>query len=119
MDAPSFKLLVLRTPVSEKLRAFFECLGFSFTQEQHSKGPSHYAGAMGDATLEIYPLKSGAPNTEIRLGFGVTNLENAVKALKSIVTIVVTEPSSTPWGTMAVVRDPDGRSVELYQKTEK
>jgi hypothetical protein len=31
---------------------------------------------------------------------------------------VVTEPRMTPWGYRAVVRDPDGRAVELYGKGE-
>lgn len=118
METPSFKLLVLRTSSPDKLREFYECLGLSFEQEQHGKGPIHFAAAMGDAILEIYPLNSGAaiPNTEIRLGFSVSDIEEATAALKAKSANVTSDARSTPWGTRAIVHDPDGRTIELYQK---
>jgi hypothetical protein len=40
----------------------------------------------------------------------------AVQALQTIGAPVVSEPQATKWGFRAVVRDPDGRAVELYQR---
>jgi hypothetical protein len=39
-----------------------------------------------------------------------------VQALKAVGTLLSTEPQATQWGVRAVVRDPDGRAVELYQR---
>jgi len=118
MDTPSFKLLVLRTSSPDKLREFYECLGLSFDQEQHGKGPIHFAAAMGDAIVEIYPLNSDVaiPNTEMRLGFAVSDLDLVIAALRARSTSFRSEARSTPWGTRAIVHDPDGRTIELYQK---
>jgi predicted enzyme related to lactoylglutathione lyase len=50
------------------------------------------------------------------LGFVVEKVADVVQALQTFGTPVVTEPQTTQWGFRAVVRDPDGRAVELYQR---
>jgi hypothetical protein len=87
-------------------------------EERHGKGPAHFAGRVGDAVLEIYPLSSNDTpvDTTTRLGLTVDNLAGAVQAVRVTGPAVVTEPQATEWGFRAVVRDPDGRSVELYQR---
>jgi lactoylglutathione lyase len=50
------------------------------------------------------------------LGFAVENLTDVVQSLKGIGIKIVTEPRKTAWGFQAVVKDPDGRSVELSQR---
>jgi hypothetical protein len=87
------------------------------SEEQHGQGPVHYAGRVGDLVLEIYPLpENDSPaDTTTRLGFTVEKVIEAIAALQALGTPVVTEPRATTWGLRAVVRDPDGRVVELYQ----
>jgi hypothetical protein len=67
--------------------------------------------------LEIYPLpdEGGAADATTRLGFGVERLADVVQALCQPGTVIASEPRQTVWGLRAVVRDPDGRAVELYQ----
>ena len=56
-------------------------------------------------------------DTTTRLGFGVTAVKEVVESARQL-TEVVSEPKQTQWGQRAVVRDADGRAVELYGEYE-
>lgn len=113
----SLKLLVLRTPEPDRLRRFYQVLGIGFAEERHGSGPLHLAGGIGDAVLELYPLEGEGAivDSTLRLGFGVTDLQGTISKLKADGVTVVSQPKLTAWGKRAVVRDPDGRTVELYE----
>ncbi|TWU49273.1 VOC family protein [Rubripirellula reticaptiva] len=107
------KLLVLKTLQADTLRDFYTRLGFSFVEEQHGNGPVHYSAPLGDGILELYPLPEGTEaDSSTRLGFGVADLPAVIEELGDLTE--VSGPKTTPWGLRAVVKDPDGRSVELY-----
>ncbi|MFO0843743.1 MAG: VOC family protein [Gemmataceae bacterium] len=114
---PSLRLLVLRTRQLERLRDFFRPLGVTFTPERHGTGPLHYAGEVGGVVLELYPLPEAArPDDHLtRLGFSVRDLASALHEFEAAGVAVVSGARETEWGLRAVVRDPDGRTVELYQ----
>jgi lactoylglutathione lyase len=114
----SLTLLVLKTRQVEQLRLFYQTLGIELAEEQHGKGPIHFAGRVGDVVIEVYPLADdGTPvDSSTRLGFAVENLADVVQALQNIGTKIITAPQETAWGFQAVVRDFDGRAVELMQK---
>jgi lactoylglutathione lyase len=117
MSAPSLKLLVLKTPHVESAHKFYTRLGFQFAEEQHGNGPVHYSAAFGDGILEIYPLPvSSEADSTTRLGISVRDVGAVVELLRDT-TEVISRPTVTKWGTRAVVRDPDGRTVELYEAT--
>lgn len=111
-------LLVMRTRQVEQLRAFYQTLGVDLVEEQHGKGPVHFAGRAGDVVIEVYPLPDDGNPVEsfIRLGYAVENMAEVIQALEGIGTKIVTPPKETAWGLQAVVKDPDGRSVELTQR---
>jgi predicted enzyme related to lactoylglutathione lyase len=119
-DAVALRLLVIKTHRLDQARAFYQALGIHFTEERHGNGPVHYAGQAGVTTIEVYTLADDAPapDTSIRLGFDVTALDRVLEALRDLDTPVASAPRATPWGYRAVVRDPDGRAVELYGKAE-
>lgn len=113
----SLTLLVLKTRQIENLLTFYRTLGIELVEEQHGKGPLHYAGRLGETVFELYPVTDNdSVDAAIRLGFGVPKLVEMIEVLRSGGTLVVSEPKKTEWGTRAVVRDPDGRAVELYQR---
>jgi lactoylglutathione lyase len=114
----TLSLVVLKTRQVDALRRFYSTLGIELAEEQHGKGPVHFAGRVGDAVLEVYPLpEDGTPgDTTTRLGFVVERVAEVVEALTTLGTPVITEPQAAQWGFRAVVRDPDGRAVELYQR---
>jgi predicted enzyme related to lactoylglutathione lyase len=114
----SLTLLVLKTRQVEQLRLFYQTLGVELAKEQHGKGPIHFAGRAGDVVIEVYPLPddAGPVESSTRLGFAVEDVAEVVRALEGIGAKIVTPPKETAWGLQGVVKDPDGRSVELTQR---
>lgn len=118
MEGVSLRLLVLKTRQVDKLRAFYQAIGIDLHQEQHGSGPIHFAGQLGDVVLEVYPLPNNTAHVDdtTRLGFAVANITGVVEALQITGTPAVTQPNAAERGRRAVVRDPDGRAVELYER---
>jgi lactoylglutathione lyase len=117
VQTPSLRLLVLRTKQLDRLRDFYAPLGVTFVPERHGDGPLHYAGALEGAVLELYPLDGDAESCDplTRIGFAVRDLAATLRGLEAAGGEVVWRPRETEWGLRAVIRDPDGRAVELYQ----
>lgn len=116
MSGPRLALLVLKTGRMAELCSFYRAIGVELVAEKHGASPEHFAGRVGDLVLEIYPLPAGVVATEgadVRLGFAVNDLREVLEAID---VPVVSEPGMTAWGYRAVVRDPDGRAVEFYQR---
>ena len=113
-----FKLLVLKTRQLDVLREFYSALGIELTREKHGEGPLHFAGRIGDSILELYPLSTepSPPDATTRLGFAVGDLAKTLAALEGLGVTIDAKSQRTAWGTRAVVGDPDGRAVELYQQ---
>jgi predicted enzyme related to lactoylglutathione lyase len=105
-------LLVLKTHQLDRLSEFYTALGLSFAEERHGDGPQHLAARVGDLVLELYPLQKGEADASTRLGFAVPDLDAVLARLGEA---VVGGPRETEWGRRAVVKDPDGRKVELVQ----
>jgi lactoylglutathione lyase len=116
MPEPALTLLVLKTRKVEQLRQFYQTLGIKFVKEQHGKGPVHYAGQACGIVIEIYPVSDDALiDASIRLGFAVENLAETVRALEPNRDGTTSPSQSSGVGLHALVRDPDGRAVELSQ----
>jgi lactoylglutathione lyase len=108
-------LLVLKTHQLDQLKAFYSALGIEFAEERHGDGPMHHAGRVGDLVLELYllPEDAGPADATTRLGFTVADMDAAVRSLEAAGGTVAVRPRRTEWGYRAVVRDPDGRAVEV------
>jgi predicted enzyme related to lactoylglutathione lyase len=116
MPEPQLSLIVLRTTQVERLCEFYTLIGVRFIQEQHGSGPSHFAGRLENVVFEIYPLAEGeTADRSTRLGFRIGQLDAVILQLTQAGVAVVSAAKTTQWGYCAVVRDPDGRSVELTE----
>jgi lactoylglutathione lyase len=115
MAFPLLKLIVLRTHRLKELKEFYSTLGIKFVEEHHPKGPTHYAGAIGSAVLELYPLPKGAPDPDksVRLGFAVPNLGSIANELGSTGIRIGPSERNSP---VVVIKDPDDRVIELTQQ---
>lgn len=106
-------LLVLRCTDVAKTRAFYECFGLAFDEHRHGDGPLHSGTIDGmGLILELYPASEKNPADRTGLGLGTPNLERIIAALRA----KNFEPGAIeakPWGMTFVVRDPDGRRVEV------
>lgn len=81
----------------------------------------HYACDLGNAHFAILESRAGrAPGYRSGgssfAGFAVVSLQAAVEAARSTGAPVLQEPESYPWGRRALVEDPDGRVVELFER---
>ena len=116
-DAPALKLIVLKTLQLDCLLAFYSTLGIRFVEERHGTGPLHYSAIVGGTVIEIYPATaSNSVDSDVRLGFDVANVMGTIEAMRMAGSQIISEPKKSQWGLRAVVRDPDGRAVELYQQ---
>lgn len=109
---PSLRLLVLWTDNLEMMMSFYSVIGFEFTKEKHGKGADHYSAKLENGAFELYAGRARETHL-VRIGFAVPDLD---KVLNDLRLMVVTMPTKTPWGYRAVLEDPDGRMVELYQE---
>jgi len=113
---PRLNLIVLRSLEPQRTVDFYTLLGIRFHDEQHGTGPVHWAAELDDLVLEVYPAKSqGEVDRSTRLGFEIENLAAVLPRLRSFGVEIVSEPKPSQSGLRAVVRDPDGRSLELVQ----
>jgi catechol 2,3-dioxygenase-like lactoylglutathione lyase family enzyme len=108
-------LLVLRCRDLERSRAFYQLFDLAFSAHAHGKGPTHYAHETPDFVLELYPAPSSDYTDQTAIGFAVDDLA----ALHAQLISAGLNPgaiSKESWGTTFVIRDPDGRRVELKQR---
>jgi lactoylglutathione lyase len=115
LPGPLLTLLVLKSHRVDALVPFYTALGVTFAEERHGDGPLHFTCRIGDTTLELYPLPAdaGPADATTRLGVIVPNLRATLERLSALGVNVGTL-RETPWGLRALVRDPDGRTIELY-----
>jgi hypothetical protein len=87
-------------------------LGLSFSKHAHGKGPEHYAHEDERGVLELYPKTKGQEGDMTGLGFEADDLGVLTDLLKG----AGFEPgpvAENPWGRTFIVRDPDGRRIEV------
>ncbi|MEP4079034.1 VOC family protein [Haloferula sp.] len=110
--SPRMNLVVIRSKNIEASKTFYELVGLTFQRHKHGKGAEHYASELSTFVFEIYP-DSGTPSLGARVGFSVSDVDSIIVTLREAGIEIVAEPKNSPWGRRAVVRDPDGHSVEL------
>ena len=114
---PALNLFVIRSAEPILTVAFYKLLGLCFQEEQHGEGQIHWAAESGEVVMEVYPARSPAEvNNTIRLGFDVRDLGSIVVSLREMGAQVVSDQKQTQEGLRALVKDPDGRTIELAQR---
>ncbi len=86
-------------------------------RERHGSGTEHLAGQSGSVLLEVYPSADTVGTIDVRLGFRVRSVADAVTAAREGGGSVLSLPRQSPWDLRAVVCDPDGHRVELSEGT--
>ena len=103
-------LLVLRCQQLETSRQFYESLGFRFVAEKHGTGPRYYAAVQDGFVFELYPASASEAVGNTRLGFGVKHMPQSLAQAPETTT---REFDGT---RIYIVRDPDGRKIELREQ---
>lgn len=112
------KLLVIRSKDIAASVQFYEKIGLNFDYHRHGNGPMHYSCMVGETVFELYPLlkQQKEADSSTRLGFEVKHLDVLMEELSAIGITILQEPKESEFGYFAVVKDLDGRKVELNQK---
>ncbi|MGD1845869.1 MAG: VOC family protein [Salibacteraceae bacterium] len=111
-------LIVIRTDQPKALSEFYQALGMDFECHQHGNGPLHYSTEINGTVFEIYPLMKHQeePDRSLRLGFALDHLDEKIEQLRSHGVEVVMGPKHSEWGYMAIIKDLDGRKIELKEE---
>lgn len=112
----SFVLLVLRCQDIEIVKRFYECFGLIFKQEKHGHGPVHFSSVLSECVFEIYPIIEKQSPSNNRLGFRVEYPEKVLQELTRKGFQIKPSRMSTDFGEITVIKDPDGRYVEIYKE---
>lgn len=106
--------VTLRCRDLDTTRVFYESLGLETTIVRHRDGSHHYDCKAGSQTIELQPRRREEQLHELRLGFQVTNLGEVLHDLRAQ-GVEVIQTLGVPHIRYAVVRDPDGHTVELRE----
>jgi predicted enzyme related to lactoylglutathione lyase len=116
---PKLSLLVLYATDLSKSKQFYETLGLQFAAERHPGGPEHFACPLGESVFELYPRKADAPLVQaVRIGFQVPSVDVAIARLQVAGIQPVRLPENSAWGRRAVIRDPDGNTIEITSPSQ-
>jgi lactoylglutathione lyase len=98
--------------------AFYQALGLVFQVTNVDKGSEmHKAkGVVPDFVLYSAASSEQASKPSIQLGFKVSHLDQKFAELKRLSGVhCILDPSAVPGGRKAIVLDPDGHAVELFE----
>jgi len=115
--------LVLFAADAGQTADFYRAVGLALEHEYHGEGPVHFAMELGGVHIAIYPAEDGGRAPARRAagssfpGFYVDSLDDATESLRRIGATVLSEHEQMPWGCRVVVEDPDGRAVEVNDRT--
>ncbi len=111
-------LLTIKTKQMDVLKEQYEALGLKFVYHSHGSGPKHYSAESGGIVFEIYPWKSFKEinANEQRIGFTIPDFDTIISPLIHAKWEIISHTKETSWGKRMVIKDADGRKVELYEK---
>jgi predicted enzyme related to lactoylglutathione lyase/3-polyprenyl-4-hydroxybenzoate decarboxylase len=116
---PHVDAIVLTCADLETSAAFYRELGLPLKHEDHGEGPVHYACDLGPVHVALFAADEAgtAPSRRAAgsglVGLQVASVEDAFARAVAAGGEGVQEPADFPWGRRALVKDPDGRVVEL------
>ena len=116
--------LVLFTGRLREVVAFYRGIGVPLEAEDHGDGATHYACEVGSTHFAVFEAALGqalahGSGGSMFFGLSVVSARDAVDAAKAQGGAVVESPTEYPWGTRALVLDPDGRTVELFERASQ
>jgi lactoylglutathione lyase len=116
-----FGALVLFSSQLVKMVSFYKALGLPLEEEVHEKeSPLHYACEVGTVHFAIYESSNGR-SSGLReggssiLGFQIDHLDEVLIQMKTQNFSIASGPEDRPWGRRAIIIDPDGRAVEIWE----
>ena len=113
--------LVLFTSSLEATVDFYRAMGIDLTEENHGDGVLYFAAELDGCHFAVFPASGistspglGEPGCSFA-GIAVHSVHAILEHVRSLGAPVLEEPTQYPWGIRAVVADPDGRPVEIFE----
>lgn len=120
---PKIVTVTLESAAPEDLVKFYEALGFPFyrtTQDPELAKPlrdCEYTSDEGEISIEIVRVDGNDQSpASAGLVVEVEDLPGSIESIPANLLQVVEQPHTVPWGSRCVLKDPDGRLVELSQE---
>jgi lactoylglutathione lyase len=122
---PDVSSIVLFSNQPERIIVFYRSVGIQFDAEEHGDGFVHAATDVGDVHMAVFPADASARSVVPRwreggstfVGFYVDSLDETLEALQRVGTKLLADHEVREWGCRVVVEDPDGRAVEINQRS--
>ena len=113
-------LILFANRLSETV-SFYQALGLPLEEEDHEGGPLHFACDLGPIHFAVFEGTSGTPppfraGGGVMPGLAVPSLDRAFETVQALGANIVQPPTDYPWGPRMLVEDPDGRTVEIFQR---
>jgi uncharacterized glyoxalase superfamily protein PhnB len=118
---PRLGAFVLFTSRQDECVAFYRLLGAPLVEERHDDGVVHFACEIGEVHFAVFPVADDGRAPEYGAsgcsfpGFAVTSVDAVVEQAARHGAAVLQPCADYPWGIRAVLRDPDGRPVEVFE----
>jgi catechol 2,3-dioxygenase-like lactoylglutathione lyase family enzyme len=113
--------IVLFSDDPVKTADFYRAIGLELAAEDHGDGPVHFAAELEGCHFAVYGSESAgrAPGPRVGgctfVGLTVESVVAALQVARDFGAVVIQDPEPYLWGLRAVVFDPDGRPLELYE----
>ena len=115
--------LVLFVDDVQAAARFYRAVGVPLEEEHHDEGPVHVAAELGPVHVALCAAESPGRAPARRSagstfpGVWVESLDDALRQVRAIGAPVLTEHEEVPWGCRFVAEDPDGRAVEVNDRS--
>jgi lactoylglutathione lyase len=114
----SINSISLKTPNLQEMRDFYAALGLELKVIKVDKGGELYRGQLGLVQFNLIPTSVATQRTvpSYQLAFESKDVAKQVEAIKGTgLGEIIMDLTTLPDRLMAIVIDPDGHAVELFQ----
>lgn len=100
------------------LVAFYNALGANLIAKKVKAGSESFQGSLQDLEITIYeiPQKNDRSIPSFSMCFEVSEITSVITKLKALPDVqILMDIEQLPYGKTAIVKDPDGHSVEILE----
>ncbi len=96
-------------------------MGIDLAEEDPGDGVLHFAAELDGCHFAVFPASGTSRSPRLRepgcsfAGIAVESLRATLESVEKLGAPVLEDPTRYPWGIRAVVADPDGRPVEIFE----
>lgn len=103
----------------EPMRDFYNALGANLQASKVNRGGDVLRGLLGNLEVVLHNIKlpGETPTPRVSLRFELQNIDGIWKTVKTLSDVnVMMDLESLPTGKTFIVIDPDGHSIEIFEK---